>query len=130
MQDQYVAEAAPLTPLFSRYREATTRSAAANPRGPEFAAAYDAAYEKLCGKWWRATSPFVTWLGELKRHLIDDAIPAENDLVRGQKLQLDVMGIVATGFKSPAELKAVREYLASARKIYQQRPATPLKEQQ
>lgn len=130
IQAQYVAEAAPLTPLFTRYRDATEPAAgdAGHARIPEYAAAYDAAYERFCGKWWSATSPFVPWLGELKRLLVDAVIPEEDDMARVQKLQLDVMGIPAAGYKSTAELKAVREYLAAARKIYAQRPATPVKE--
>ena len=129
---RYVADAEPLTPLYKTYQEATDPGAGAsrNTKVPEFAAAYDAAYEKFCAKWWATTSPFVTYLGELKRLLIETAIPSEDQLARSQRARLEAMSIPSARYKSTAETKAVKEYLEAARTIYQQRPTRPLKERQ
>lgn len=129
VKERYVADAEPLTPVYKTYQEATDQGAGATRRAklPEFAAAYDAAYERFCAKWWAATSPFVTYLGELKRLLIETAIPYGDQLARSQKARLEGMSIPSATYKSTAEMKAVKEYLEVARTIYQQRPTRRLK---
>lgn len=132
LQAEYVADAAPLTPLFKRFQDARTSGpgSATFARAPGLAAAYDAAYDKFCPKWWGAASPFIGYLGERKRMLIELAIPYGDEDVRARKTQLEVMGIPATGYKSTAEMEAVKEYLIAARTIYQRRPDVPLRERQ
>jgi len=128
VQARYVSDAAPLTPLYKAFQDAAEpRSGVGRTRLQELGAAYDTAYEKLCARWWAVTSPYVTYLGELKRMLTEVAIPYGDDFIRWQKTQLDIMGIPSSGFKSTAEMQAVKEYLEAARKIYQHRPTAPLR---
>ena len=128
IQARYVSDAAPLTPLYKAFQDAADNgSDVGRARIQALATAYDTAYEKLCARWWAVTSPYVTYLGELKRMLMEVAVPYGDDFTRWQKTQLDIMGIPSSGFKSTAEMQAVKEYLEAARKVYQHRPTAPLR---
>jgi hypothetical protein len=84
-----------------------------------FAAQFDAAYPKLCEKWYTSSSsPFLTYLGELKQFMVDAELPAAEEAVRLDRVNFKIFGIPDAGYASTAELKAVSEYLKVARTIF------------
>jgi len=108
---EYKAERAAVDGIMREFPEETT------PNPPKLRAAslkYNAAYEKLCAKWFTsATSPYAIYLGHFKKFLLENQIPTIDDILKGEKLAYDVYGIPSAGWKSTAEMDARRDYLGA-----------------
>ena len=90
------------------------------------AARYNAGYAKLCPVWFtEPTSPFLEYLADFKRYVVDDATPAAIEFARIVALQFTVFNVPGTGFRAVDDLKAIHEYLGEVRRIFDKRPIGP-----
>jgi hypothetical protein len=126
LKKQYADESAPLIALRLRI-DAAAEDAMNHGAGVEqrrnviapLVAQYNGAYERICAKWWSATtSPFVSYLNDFKQYEVELNIPLGDWVAKQEKDQLDLYGVPTTTYKSTAEMLAVREYLQEARTIY------------
>ncbi len=123
LESQYKADLAKTDPLWMRFQNAQAPGAEVPPaKIKEYAAAFNAAYEnQVCAKWWKASSPFVAYLADVKRFELESRVPLGEFGARTKRQNLDIMGIPSAGYKSTAEAEGVLEYVKEAQKISQLR---------
>jgi hypothetical protein len=123
---QYESDFAPLAPVFSEYmKQSDPAGNAAQAR--QLAQQYDAGYRTLCAKWFTgANSPFLAYLAALKRFLVEDLIPVEEEGARFNRAQLDINGINSATYKSTSPIEAVAEYLSAMMNVFGKRAGSPL----
>jgi hypothetical protein len=128
VEAQYKAEATPLDHLNATHMSETEPGGSV-AKAAAAARQYNSEYQKLCAKWWSASdSPFLSYLGALKRFEVEDAIRIEDELARVQKVHFEIFGIPGgAAYKSTASMDAAIEYMNAVDKIYQKRLAAPLK---
>src|SRR5688572_1746643 len=96
-------------------------------RARELTIKHNGAYEQHCAKWFRdPKSPFLVYLADLKRFLVEDAIPYGESAERTEPLNFQVFGIPATGYRTTATSDAVKEYLEVAGRVFDPRLAEPM----
>ena len=123
LESQYKADMAKVDPLWTKFARASNATV---PHLNELAAAFNTAYEtQVCAKWWKSSSPFLTYLADFKRYETESWIPYKEFVANGKRKSLDVMGMPSAGYKSPGELEAVMEYLKEAQKVFQLRFVGP-----
>jgi hypothetical protein len=85
---------------------------------------YNAAVEANCATWFGASGPYQGWLKRFRDHLIRDHIPAveqgDNAAVGFSAMLSNSSG---SGYKSPATLEAVYDYLEHVNTIFGERPS-------
>ena len=123
---EFDAERATLVTM--RQKAAEQGESGGNPaRARELIGKHNAAYEQLCAKWFRdPKSPFLVHLADLKRFLVEDAIPYGEAVERTDRLNFQVFGIPATGYRTTATSDAVKEYLEVAGRVFDARLAEPM----
>lgn len=85
------------------------------------------AYEGLCANWW-PTGPFHEWFARYKQFKIEEAAHWV-EYSETNKLNYEVMGIAADGYRSTEELKAPIEYLRRANEVFFKREHAPVSEE-
>ena len=127
---QYASDEAPIKATHKRRMDAVDRVMAGKGKPGEIDALtseYNAAYEKFCAKWWGSSSPFLSYLGDQKKHELEVEIPYGDRYAQMEKQQVEIMGLSTSGFKSTAELEAVRRYVATIQDFGQRRRQARLK---
>ena len=103
---------------------------AGNPAKARAAAArYNAGYQKLCPSWFaESDSPFLEYLADFKRYVVDEVTPAANDLVKTQTLHFTVFNVSGNGYRTVEDLNGIHEYLKEVWKIFDKRVTSPIGE--
>jgi hypothetical protein len=84
------------------------------------------AYEGLCASWWQ-TGPFHDWLARYKQFKIEEAAHWV-EYSQTNKLNYEVMGIAADGYRSTEDLKAPIEYMGRVGEVFWKREHAPVSE--
>jgi hypothetical protein len=123
LEAQYKSEFATTTdPLWTKFMNAQAPGAEVTvAQVKEYAAAFNAAYEKLCAKWWRGETPFAAYLRDFKTFEMESPIPLAEFGAKTKRQTLDIMGIPSAGYQSVGEQEAVMDYIKEAQKVYQLR---------
>lgn len=85
-------------------------------------AQYNRAYDAFCAKWFGSSSPFLSHLVALKRHLVQDVIPQVAKAPQMGKLQLQMLGIPSAEYESSEPFIAVGNYLGVVHAVFARRP--------
>ena len=109
----------------AKYMQEATTVGARAAKASVVSEQYNAAYQKLCAKWFGESSPYWAYMSALKDYHERHAIPLADEGDRTDKAMLDVFDIKYTGYKSVAPLQAVHEYLGAAFAIFQKRDLEP-----
>ena len=80
----------------------------------------DAAYAKLCARWWQ-NGPFAAPLAEFRAFLANERVPREEEMFGQNKQQWDIQGIDTSEFYPTAAMEATRKYLQQLQHIYTER---------
>ena len=79
-------------------------------------------YEQICAAWWGPAGTFTNWLKTYKTYLLTDVVAPQQKLDDSFLLQLNMLNVPSTGFKSTGPLVGVRNYQQKARELYELRP--------
>ena len=79
-------------------------------------------YEQICGAWWGPAGTFTNWLKTYKTYLLTDIVAPGQKLDDSLQMQLNMLNVPSTGFKSTGPLVGVRDYQLKAREVYGFRP--------
>jgi hypothetical protein len=84
-------------------------------------------FEGLCAKWWN-TGPFHDWFARYRQFKIEEAAHWVEH-AETNKLNYEVMGIAADGYRSTADLEAPIDYLNRAGQVFFKREHSPVSEE-
>ena len=83
-------------------------------------------YERVCGTWWNASSPFHGWLKRYKAHLQDNAV-VQAKVEEAVLMHYKMMGIPADSYRSTDAINIAETYMKRARNVFDRRWMEPRK---
>jgi hypothetical protein len=78
----------------------------------------NADYEARCAAWYGADGKLRRWLASYRSTVIDPMATTQEEIDGNIELQMAIMGTSGDGFRSTAQIEAVREYARVARILY------------
>ncbi len=83
-------------------------------------------YERVCGTWWTASSPFHGWLKRYKEYLQETAA-SQAHVEEAMLTQYKMMGISADSYRSTDAMNSAETYIKRARNVFDRRWFEPQK---
>ena len=78
----------------------------------------NADYEARCAAWYGADGKLRRWLASYRSTVIDPMAKSQEEIDGNIELQMAIMGTSGAGFRSTAQIEAVREYARVVEKLY------------